>query len=367
MHRLPILSHGYATLRNPGSSSAGLGLGVALLISLGSAAGAAEIRALSDRLVPAPLVWAFDVRWDSASSVLITAGQMGIFEVLTDTPDQPPRQVTPRNGEPGGFWLSTRLGSSPTNLVTGAPGRSYYTTTRSKYEPRQEVLDTIADLDLFGDQLLILGSWRDENGAYTPDGAIAWLGPVGAGQKGLRPVLYSSYGPGARGMGECGNLGLSGARFLADGSFVLVPGVEPGIFWYSKSGELQRTWESSAIGLEDECKPMLGITGPIRIDPHAQNQWLGQRRVVDEILPLAAGPGIIIRERHGAEIHWRMAMLTIDGKVSWLDLPLKGSSTYSHLKGDVRGSRIVFLVVEHGKEIQKPAAVPRIVLAELTE
>ncbi|NJL29998.1 MAG: hypothetical protein HC897_19950 [Thermoanaerobaculia bacterium] len=167
-------------------------------------------------------------------------------------------------------------------------------------------------------------------------------------------------------MGECGIFELGAARFLPDSSFVLIPGVEPGIFWYSKTGELQRTWESSALGLEDDCKPMFGLTETLAIDPRALNQWLGQRKIVDEILPLPDGPGVVIRERRGAEISWRMAMLRMDGQVSWLDLPFKGSSTWSHLKGDVRGNRIVFLVVEHGAGIDKPAAVPRIVLAELT-
>lgn len=334
-----------------------------LFLAAVSVAPAAEIRVLSDRPVPAPLVWAFDVRWESDSSVLIAAGKTSVLEVSIDASGQAPRQVTPRHDEPGGFWLSSLLASSPTHLVVGAPVFSYSWTSRTKLDQRVIDFDASVDIDVFNDRILILGALKDEVGSFSPDGAIAWFGAIEDGRAGLHPILYSIYGPGAKAMGECGIFGLGAARFFPDGSFVLIPGVEPGIFWYTKSGQLQRTWESSALGLEDVCKPFFGLTDQLAIDPHARNRWLNQRKVVDEILPLPNGPGIIIREMKDHEIRWRMAMLTADGKVSWLDLPLVGSSTYSHLKGDVRGHRIVFLVAEHGKE--KPAAVPRIVLAEL--
>jgi len=213
--------------------------------------------------------------------------------------------------------------------------------------------------------LVILGGLKDEKGNFSPDGAIGWLGPIEKGREGLRPILYSAHGPGARAMGRCGVIGLGAARFMPDGSFVLIPGVEPGIFWYSKDGELQHTWESSALGLEDECKPMLDNMGDLAIDPNVQNRWLAARRIVDEILPLPDGPGVIIREIKDEKAQWRMARLRADGTVSWLDLPFKGSSTWARLKGDVMGTRIAFLVVEDSDNVEKPFAVPRLVIAEL--
>lgn len=338
-------------------------LGVLILATSPAAHCASQLRLLAERPVPSSIVWAFDIRWASESSVLIAGGKAGVFEISASDQDGAPKQLIPGSDTPGGFWLSSLLARSSTHLVAGAPVFSYTWSALPKSIQQQIAFDAIVDLDVRGDRLVILGGLKDETGRFAPDGAIGWLGPIEAGREGLRPVLYSIYGPGAEAMGECGILGLGSARFLPDDSFVLIPGVEQGVFWYSKDGELQRAWESTALRLEDDCKPMLGRSGPLAVDPHARNRWLGQRRIVDEILPLPDGPGVIIRQLENGEVHWSMATLKSDGKVSWLDLPFKGSSIWSHLKGDVQGKQIAFLVVEHGKE--KPSAVPRIVFAEL--
>lgn len=310
------------------------------------------------------MIWAFDIRWASETAVWIAAGK-GVVEISTSEPGAPPLQFTPGRDEPGGFWLSSLLARSSTHLVVAAPVFSYFWSGLPKLTQQKVAFDVIVDLDVNGDRLVILGALKGEKGRFSPDGAIGWLGPIEAGREGLRPVLYSTYGSGAEAMGECGNLGLGAARFLLDGSYVLIPGVEPGIFWYSKAGELQRTWESSVLGLEDDCKSMLGRTDRLAINPDVQNRWLAQRRIVDEILPFPDGPGVILREVKDGKAHWRMALLKAGGNITWVDLPFKGSSTWSHLKGDVQGDRIAFLVVEHGNTVEKPFAVPRIVIAEL--
>jgi len=308
------------------------------------------------------MTWGADVRWADDDSIWIAAAKAGVFELSAEDMESAPREVMPGEAN-GGFWLSSRLAISSTHLVVGAGVFSYEWMRRPQLEPTEEAFYGIADLDLFRDKLVILGGLKDEGNNFSPDGAIAWLGPVEAGQESLKPILYSKYGPGARAMGECGVLSIGAARFMLDGSFLLIPGVETGIYWYSPEGELKRAWESSALGLEDVCEPMLGRMAELAIDPHARNRWMGLRRVVDEILPLPQGPGVIIREMRDGEIVWEMAILGADGSVKWLDLPVKSSSSWSHLKGDVRGKKIVFLVVEHGK--WEPAAVPRIVFAEL--
>jgi len=100
---------------------------------------------------------------------------------------------------------------------------------------------------------VILGGRKDAKGRYSHDGAIAWLGGLSEGAAGLKPIYFSVAGRGAQPMAECAVLELGAVRFLSDGSFLVVPGVEPGIYWYDAAGDLVRTWESEALGLGGLC------------------------------------------------------------------------------------------------------------------
>lgn len=323
------------------------------------------LRVIAERPVPAPIVWAFDVRWADDRSVWIAAGRRGLFAVVADGDPEGRPETVVASDAPGAPWLATRLALSDTHLVAGAPVFSYSWSKRSPLALETVPFDVVVDLDLSGDRLLVLGALRDERQRFAPDGAIGWLGAVGGGRGALRPVLYSRDGAGARSMGECGMLHLGAARFLADGSFVLVPGVEPGVFWYGPSGDLRRAWESGEVGLEDECATVLGRTGDVAADPVLQNRWLAQRTTLDEILALPGGPGLVLRRTEGGINRWTLVRLDSGGGVERIELPFTAPSGWAHLKGDVRGRRVVFLVVEHGSRAEAPEAPPRLIFAEL--
>jgi hypothetical protein len=193
---------------------------------------------------------------------------------------------------------------------------------------------------------------------------MAWLGPV-EGREARRTVLFSRHGPGSKAMAACGMLGLGAVRFLSDGSFLVVPGVEPGVFWYTASGELRRAWENREVGLEDECGPVIGRSAELAADPVARSRWVNRRVVVDEILALAEGPALVLRHQDDGTTRWSLVHLGADGRVERRDLAIVGASGWSHLKGDVRGHRVAFLVVEHGRD--EPAAAPRLVFAEIVQ
>lgn len=343
-----------------------LGGGLALAESPEAAAGPAPIlRVLAERPLPASMVWAFDIRWADDRTVWIAAGKQGVVAVgVPGEPERPPGPVVAPEA-PGAPWLATRLALSASHVVAGAPVFSYSWSRRSPLGFETVPFDAVVDLDLSAGRLLVLGGLRDERQRFSPDGAIGWIGPVEGEREELRPVLYSRHGAGARTMGECGMLGLGAVRFLGDGSFLIVPGVEPGILWYSPSGQLRRAWENREVGLEDECAPVLGRTGEIARDPVALNRWLGRRAVVDEILDLPQGPGLVIRRDDGGTIRWTLVRLGSGGEVDRTELPFSASSGWAHLKGDVRGRRVAFLVVEHGPDAEKPAAPPRLIFAEL--
>ena len=165
-------------------------------------------------------------------------------------------------------------------------------------------LEHIGDLDLGGGRLLILGLQRNEAGALAADGKIAWLGRLGADLTEFRPVLPSRAGPGASTLQDCALLLMSKVRFLADGSFVVVPGVDPGIFLFDTTGRLVRTWETAPLNLDQGCLLDEAQRRSFATDLDARMAWLDRRRVIDEVVPLGKDIGLIVRSRIDGTTRW---------------------------------------------------------------
>ena len=65
---------------------------------------------------------------------------------------------------------------------------------------------------------------------------------------------------------------------------------------------------------------------------------------MDDVLPLAAGPGLLIRSVQKGEVRWTLKVLHPDGSLSIYDVPVHAQNAFSHLKGDVRQGRLVLLL-----------------------
>ncbi len=336
----------------------GVGSGAEVQAADGPKSWSLEI--LSERSVPDSIEWAMDVRWASDRSVMIAAGQAGVWEVPTQG-SGPPEVVIGGSKESGGFWLASRLGRSATHLVVAPPLFSFAWRLAETSALRETPFDVVVDLDVFEDRLVILGGLKDMEGRYSPDGAIAWTGRLSDGSEGLKPIYYSIAGAGATPMAECAVLELGAARFLSDGSILVVPGVEPGIYWYDSSGNLVRTWESETFGLGGLCSANEGLAA----SPEVQYTFVNRRRMLDDILPLPAGPGLLLRDFAGGENRWHLKILHRNGSIGHVEIPITSSTGKAHLRGDVRGNRVALLVVEYGRHA--PAAKPRLIIAELRE
>jgi hypothetical protein len=331
----------------------------------GKATFPAGLRILSDRTLPPVLRAAMEVRWASDSSVLLALGRSGVMEVPLEVEGVPVRTVVEGEKGPKGFWFSSRLGVSSRFLVVGA---SIRTLLWQKWpaSPRQEaVFEFIEDLDVQADRLLVLGARKDAQERFAPDSVIAWIGSLSRDLSDLRPVQVSVAGPGARPMANCGTFEMGAVRFLPDGSFVVIPGVEPGIFLYQPGGTLSRTWDTAAIGLDTDCGS-LDDKQHLRLaaQPEPRFAWLNQRRTVDDVLPLPEGAGLLVRSVREGRANWQLVLLGADGAVTRLEISIAGNGPTSHLRGDVRQGRIVLLMYDYGRD--GPPAAPRLLVSEMT-
>lgn len=324
---------------------------------------------VSEISLPLPRMrWAQDIRWQDDSKVAVASGREGVLSFPISTPPiittkegaEPPvpRNLIAGDGEQGGFWLASRLARAESAWVTASPVHAVAWQREGHGRLEQVDFVSIVDLDASGDRLLVLGQRRDEEGRFAPDGALAWIGTLGEPVDDWKVLQLSVDGPGAANMDACAILELGAVRFLDDGSFLLVPGVQPGIFLYDPQGRLVRTWDSDELGFHAGC----GISEPqkyrLSADPDARQDWIDGRRILDEILPLPSGPGLVIRSREQGLTTWELVVLGSGGSTHRYRIPFESPSHRTRLRGDVRGSRLALLVVEGAGRPRGPSKEP---------
>lgn len=309
-----------------------------------------------------------DIRWDDDGHVLVAAGRDGTFRLPANARDRSPLERVfgplPNTGALGAHEL---LGLSREYLVAAAPFHLMSWVSRAGSGPKlistEMDFDTLTDLDVSGDRLLVLGLRRPDKGKLAADGAVAWTAKLGEKLTDIRPVHFSVSGAGARDMDACADMRMGKVRFLPGGSFVVVPGAEPGIFLHDASGKLVKTWQADAIGFDAGCpiseQEMLRYSADIV----SRYQWLNQRRVLDDLLPLPGGIGFLVRTRSRGLTSWQLRLLSMEGEVTVYGIPVTSSSEYARLAGDVRGTRIAFLLALDTRETP-PSGSTRLFVAE---
>jgi len=346
-------------------------VGVLALVSTTPAAApspAPALRIVSDRVLPLPLTGAEDVRWATERSVYLTLGRKGTVEAAVDPSGPPPREMVPGADAVGGWSFNRWVAASSEYLVVA--GGYFGLTWRSLATPLRKEMSfaQILDVDVAGGRLLILATRRDEkSGKYAPDGTIAWIGSLDKGLADLHAVLTDARGAGAPNLLACDTFEMGAVRFLAGGRFLVVPGVQPGAHLFDSTGRLLRTWDTAEIGLDSDCAALTKEqVARMQVDFDARVAWLNQRHILDEILPLPQGPGLVIRSIERGRTHWHVKVLGESGSVTTWDLPISTASARSHLRADVRGRKVVFLVVTYQESMSAASHPPaRLVEAEL--
>jgi hypothetical protein len=294
-----------------------------------------------------------DIRWAGDDSVYLARFHAGVQEVSLSEASRPKevRTSVPAVAALKGPQEYRNLAVSPRFLAVAAgpwkiawrpTGRQGTGTVGFYVQP----VNSTMDLDVAGNRIVLLGDGRAQNGPDTA-GGIAFLGRLSAqGLQDYRPVLEAAGGVGLANWHKCSPMKMGAVRFLAGGSFVVVPGVQPGAFLFDPAGRVVHSWSGAETGLSTDCATMSqeeseivwagsGVT-PI-------TDWMNRQRLLDEVLPLAEGPGLLIRTAGpDGKTSWELRILRVDGKTASYTLPFTGGRE-DRLSGDVRNGRLALL------------------------
>ncbi|HEX2224729.1 MAG TPA: hypothetical protein VHN15_11035 [Thermoanaerobaculia bacterium] len=334
-------------------------LGCALLLAAGlqawasvAGADAGGLKVLARYDIPNAEVDApTDIRWATDESVFLARSDNGVHEVALTRPLQKLRNLVPDTLTLKGPNNYRSLAASSRFLAVAAVGR------RIAWRPvglqktgavglYVQPVNTPIDIDLAGDRILILGDGRDKVGE-DKNGGIAFLGKVSAtGFKEYRPVLMDPLGANTPSLLNCSPYRMGSARFLPDGSFIVVPGFRPGAHLFARDGRLLHTWSAQETGLSTDCARLTKEQSDILWGESglaAINAWMQKERILDDVLPLAEGPGLLVRSATAdGGTAWELRILRTSGEATVYKLPVTGGPE-DRLTGDVRGSRIVLL------------------------
>ncbi|MEM6796412.1 MAG: hypothetical protein AAF725_20745 [Acidobacteriota bacterium] len=296
---------------------------------------------------------AADLRWAGEEKLAVADLREGVFTASTLTGQTDKAKLIRGAKERRGFWLAARLGFSNRFVVTAAPVHELAWSERGSGSLKRADFVWVVDLDLRGDQLLLLGQRRDEDGQVAPDGGILWAATLSEEPVAWTPRMFAADGPGPGRMDACAILELASVRFMRDGSYLVVPGIQPGVFLYAASGKLRRAWDHKALGFYADCDISTEQTTRLSADSEARQLWRNQRVLVEDLFELDSLPALLLRSHQGGETSWVAKILHPDGSTEDLAVPYVSSSPWTHLKVDVAGDVLAMLVRE-GIEDQRP-------------
>jgi hypothetical protein len=311
------------------------------------------LRVLSDQVVPLEPSQALNVRWASDQTIYLSRQFHGVTEVTLDgkltslhqpVPDTKILHVPLPGIERLAVSSQFFLVSAPT-VEYGFRPRTADAAGKIKFTWLHALL--VDGIDLVGDRLLFLGDPTPRRllGEIEPGGGIAWLGRLSSHpERDMKPLLFDVAGAPPKSLYRCATLEMGAVRYLSDGSFLVVPGFQDGVHLFSADGTRVRSWKNSEVGLDaphcsdlDEQQEKL-----FERSQSARFEFLNRYRVLEDILPLADGPGLLIRSVAGSSVHWTLNVLQGDRVISY-PVPVTGDLPYDRLRADGRGSRIVLL------------------------
>jgi hypothetical protein len=335
---------------------------LALLIALAvhvSAVGAWKIE--KDEPLVVDLGVAQDIRWASDTQVFIAEGRNGVTVRRIDVPGTVEGYaILP--AKKGGYFFSSRMAASPGFVAVASPLSSFSWRARKADATLHQPIPIgmVMDLDVHGDRIAVLGGDTDQKGG-TPDGIVS-VASLSRNVNDRTILLEGPTGKAGKELARCHFFETGAIRFLEDGSLVVVPGLEPGIFQFSPTGKLLRTWQTDGLNVLDDCRINDEQMVDMAADFAKRAEWVSRYTTVEDILPFSDGPALLLRTVRNNATTWEVAYLRDGGKITREPLQIRSPNPRAHLRGDVRGKRVALLLFDHELPGNQPLA-PRLILA----
>jgi hypothetical protein len=317
-----------------------------------------------------------DIRWASDDSVFVSRADDGVFEIaLKDGEATKRRQVMPSRFELKPFSTFDRLAVSQHELIAAAIAFDFAWRPTEKQASGQVDIQTrsfgtAADIDAQGDKLAMLGlPHGDLDERFSADPGVLWVGSMSKGLTDFRSLLRDASGSEAAksSLLRCYPLDTGSVRFLADGSLLAVPGFQPGAYLFGADGHRLKAWTNQELGIDSGCEGVTQEQNKSFFDsPEARRAWYDRHRIVDDILPLPQGPGLLVRwAGRDGNPRWILKVLQPQG-ITLYRVPFSGRTPYERLHGDVRQGKIVLLrTLDSLTASAKPETGGEILVAEL--
>ncbi len=158
-------------------------------------------------------------------------------------------------------------------------------------------MEHVGDLDRRGSLTAAVGLVRRDTDGWAEH--AAWLIHDGEpAVRGLMPTRDSG-----RSRELCSVAELSVIRFISEDRLLVIPGTEPGVFVYDREGAFHDSLDAETFFAEGGCDVEANEWGRSPLaDAYARADWLGQRRLIDEVV--ADGEGnVYFFVRYAADDH----------------------------------------------------------------
>lgn len=328
-------------------------------------AAAISFQTVSSTSLPDGVI-ARDVRWAGPSEVYVSTGKRGVVRTRVDSTAHVTTAVP--GADHGGFPISglVAVGTNHLFVASEMGPFGWIPLAGTSRKVGQKGLLAITDIDARGDTAAVLGADSGPVQGLARNGAIAWTGSLSKGMVDMRPLMKGRSSPGGKDMARCSVLQTGAIRFMPDGSLIVAPGVEPGIYRYSSTGKLMQTWDTRALGIVDDCSMPDSELHLLARDFGERIKWYASRVILDDILPLPTGPALLLRRVEKGVTKWDIVKLANGGgKAEHVTLPVTIPTPRGHVRGDVRGNKLVLLVFEDPLPGQKAVAPPRLVVLSI--
>ncbi len=318
-----------------------------------------------------------DARWASETSAYILRAVDGVQEVELRANATKPRFVIPGRSQVHELppVLQFLAASSGRVVAGGGGGLVFRESVQEQGDfqlsvSRGSASGGVADLDLDGDRLAILGVPSRELWEKNRDSVIAWTGLLGSGSAGFKPLLTDERAAGSkthRRKISQARLARSGAiRFSRAGDVFVFPGYEPVVKLISTSGKVKQSWDLAGLGVLGEMNgPDLPETGSnSRVEGQA---WLERAsRVVEDIVPLGKKSfGLVVRTMVDDRIQRELVRVD-DDRVDRFLIPLVSEHRLDRVRADIdEENRLLFVVTDYGFRAREKAASGEILVAAL--